>query len=139
MADAMLTGCCQCGEVVYESREEPLGLYACHCLECQKLSASAFSLSLLVPRSGFRLIHGQPRSWTRPTDSGQNLICYFCPRCGTRVWHDAPHEPDTITIKAGSLDQPPDLTDAIHIWTSRRLPGVIIPDQAVQWSGEPEG
>ena len=87
----MLTGSCQCREIRYQSEGEPLGLYVCHCRECQKLSAAAFSLSLLVPRAGFRLIRGSPKSWTRPTDSGQTLICYFCPTCGSRVWHDAPH------------------------------------------------
>ncbi len=133
----MLSGSCQCGDIAYESLGEPLGLYACHCRECQKLAVSAFSLSLVVPRDGFRLTRGRPASWTRPTDSGGCLICYFCPRCGSRIWHDAAHEPETITIKAGSLDPPPDLNGAIHIWTSRRLKGMIIPDHAVQWPEEP--
>ena len=133
----MLTGGCQCGAVRYRSDGEPGGLYACHCRECQKLSVSAFSLSLLVPRSGFHLIEGTPKSWTRPTASGQRLDCYFCPHCGSRVWHDAPHEPWTITIKAGSLDEPVDLGEAIHIWTSRRLPGVMIPADTEQWPEEP--
>jgi hypothetical protein len=133
----MLTGGCQCGEVRYQSEGEPLGLYACHCRECQKLSVSAFSLSLQVPRAGLRLIQGQPKSWTRATDSGQTLICYFCPTCGSRVWHDAPHEAETITIKAGSLDEPVDFSRAIHIWTSRSLLGVFIPEGAERWPEEP--
>ncbi|MGI9435777.1 MAG: GFA family protein [Geminicoccaceae bacterium] len=133
----MLTGGCQCGDVRYKSDGAPLGLYVCHCRECQKLSVSAFSLSLLVPRAGFLVTSGRPKSWIRPTDSGNSLVCFFCPTCGSRVWHDAPHEPETITIKAGSLDQPPDLSGAIHIWTSRRLPGVPIPDGAEQWPKEP--
>jgi hypothetical protein len=131
-------GGCQCGGIRYESAGAPLGLYVCHCRECQKLSASAFSLSLEVPRAGFRLTKGETRSWTRPTDSGRTLVCHFCPTCGVRVWHEAAHPTETLTIKAGSLDQPPDLTRAIHIWTSRRLPGVIIPDGAAQWPEEPE-
>lgn len=133
----MLSGGCQCGNVRYQSLGEPGALYACHCRECQKLSVSAFSMSLLVPRSGFRLTRGTPTSWTRPTASGQTLACYFCPVCGSRIWHDAPHEPSTITIKAGSLDEPVDFSAAIHIWTSRRLPGVIIPGHAEQWPEEP--
>lgn len=133
----MLTGSCQCGDVRYQSAGEPGLLYACHCRECQKLSVSAFSLSLLVPRAGFSLTQGMPKAWTRPTDSGQILTCYFCPTCGSRLWHDAPHEPLTITIKAGSLDQPVDLSNAIHIWTSRRLKGGTIPDKAEQWPEEP--
>jgi hypothetical protein len=40
--------------------------------------------------------------------------------------------------KGGSLDEPPDLSAAIHIWTSRKLPGVIIPDGARQYPEEPD-
>lgn len=39
----MKTGQCQCGAIRYESTGESLALYVCHCLECQKQSASAFA------------------------------------------------------------------------------------------------
>ncbi len=42
-----------------------------------------------------------------------------------------------MTIKAGSLDDPVDMTNAIHIWTSRKLNGVIIPEVALQYPQEP--
>jgi hypothetical protein len=42
-----------------------------------------------------------------------------------------------LTVKGGSLDRPVDLRGAIHIWTSRKLAGVIIPDGAVQFPEEP--
>ena len=44
---------------------------------------------------------------------------------------------DTISVKGGSLDQPVNLTAAIHIWTARKLPGVVIPQGAAQFPGEP--
>ena len=56
--------------------------------------------------------------------------------CGSRLWHEGP-DWDVLTVKGGSLDQPVDLRGAIHIWTSRRLAGVIIPDGAIQFSEEP--
>ena len=49
----MRTGGCQCGEVRYECEGEPLALYVCHCRECRRQSASAFGISLIVPRKGF--------------------------------------------------------------------------------------
>lgn len=134
----MRTGGCQCGAVRYESGGAPLALYACHCLECRKQSASAFGLSLAVPRADFRVTKGEPRFWTRPTDSGRRLRCAFCPHCGSRLWHEPDGPSETLTVKAGSLDDPVDLTDAIHIWTARKLPGVIIPDGAEHWPEEPD-
>jgi hypothetical protein len=44
---------------------------------------------------------------------------------------------DSISVKGGSLDDPPDLSQAHHIWTCRKLPGIIIPEQVQQFEGEP--
>jgi hypothetical protein len=131
----MLRGGCQCGDVRYESAGEPLALYICHCRECRKQSASAFGISLSMPKAGLRLVRGTPQFWTRPADSGRRVTCAFCPTCGSRLWHE---QPESLSIKAGSLDEPIDLTRAIHIWTSRKLPGVIIPDDAKQFAEEPD-
>src|SRR5215217_6718430 len=70
-----LSGGCQCGAVRYVVTAEPLALYVCHCRECQKQSASAFGVSLVVPGTAFRLTAGEPRTWSRQTDSGRTLDC----------------------------------------------------------------
>jgi len=132
------TGGCQCGHVRYESSGEASALYICHCLECRKQSASAFGMSVQVPRDGFRVVSGEPLSWSRDTDSGRRLQCFFCPRCGSRLWHEGGPPADTLNIKAGSLDQPVNASNAIHIWTSRKLEGVIIPIHARQFLKEPD-
>ena len=134
----MRSGGCQCGGVRYESEGEALELYICHCRECRKQSASAFGISLLVPRVGFRVTRGEPRLWSRATDSGGRIDCAFCPTCGSRLWHRRGRTPDTLSLKAGSLDEPVDLGAAVHIWTTRRLPGVAIPEGARQFPEEPE-
>ncbi|CAN5313030.1 GFA family protein [soil metagenome] len=132
------TGGCQCGTVRYESTGEAIALYVCHCAECHKQSASAFGMSLQVARAGFRVTTGSPHRWTRPADSGNRIACYFCPKCGSRLWHESETPGETVTIKAGSLDEPVDMTGAIHIWTSRKLPGFVIPAWAQQFEKEPE-
>jgi hypothetical protein len=132
------TGGCQCGAVRYASEGEPLGLYVCHCRECQKQSASAFGMSLTVPRAGFRVVSGTPHSWTRPADSGARIACFFCPTCGSRLWHEKDAASAYLNIKPGSLDEPIDVSQAIHVWTSRKLPGVIIPEGAQQFPKEPQ-
>jgi hypothetical protein len=134
----MRTGGCQCGGVRYESAGEPFALYVCHCRECQKQSASAFGMSLAVPRASLRVTHGVVSFWSRPSDSGRRIRCAFCPNCGSRLWHESESEQETITIKAGSLDEAVDASAAIHIWTSRKLLGVIIPKGAKQFPMEPE-
>ena len=131
------SGGCQCGGVRYEIAGAPLELYVCHCRECRKQSASAFGISVIVRQADFRLTRGRVRTWSRPTDSGRTLDCAYCPDCGSRLWHQTAGEGETLSIKGGSLDQPPDLRLAVHIWTSRKLPGVVIPDGAPQFPQEP--
>lgn len=134
----MRTGGCQCGAIRYESAGDPVALYVCHCRECQRQSASAFGMSLEVLRDGLRVTRGRPEFWSRAADSGRRIACAFCAQCGSRLWHQREGEPATVTVKAGSLDQPVDFSTAIHIWTSRKLPGLAIPPGAPQFPREPE-
>nr|WP_298681816.1 GFA family protein [uncultured Dongia sp.] len=131
------TGGCQCGAVRYELRAEPLQVYVCHCRECRKQSASAFGISVIMRSSDVKLVSGDIKRWSRPTDSGATLHCFFCPLCGSRVFHGDRAVDDSISVKGGSLDEPPDLAQAHHIWTSRKLSGIIIPGHAEQFEEEP--
>ena len=133
----MRTGGCQCGNVRYEISDEPLALYACHCLECRKQSASAFGISFIARRADLKLTQGIPISWVRAADSGNHVRCWFCPDCGSRLWHDFEPPAATVSIKGGSLDQAVDFAKAVHIWTSRKLPGFEIPAGAEQYPEEP--
>jgi hypothetical protein len=131
------TGGCQCGAARYEVSDEPLQIYVCHCRECRRQSASAFGISVIVRARTLALRQGNVRTWRRPTDNGGCLDCTFCAECGTRLFHMSPGD-DTVSVKGGSLDEPVDLTAAMHIWTMRKLPGVVIPDGAKQFAGEPD-
>jgi hypothetical protein len=55
------SGGCQCGKVCYEIAKAPQLVYTCHCLDCQRLTSSAFSLGIVVPEKGFRLTGVKPR------------------------------------------------------------------------------
>lgn len=132
----MKSGGCQCGNVRYECDAEPLALYVCHCTECRHQSASAFGMSLTMPAGTIRVTKGAPNFWTRLANSGRRMRCAFCPACGSRLWHEA-LDSDYLSIKAGSLDEPVDISTAIHIWTSRKLPGAVIPPGAEQYPEEP--
>lgn len=137
-APAPRTGGCQCGAVRYEIRGPAVDLYVCHCNECRRQSASAFGISMIVRPADLVLVCGTPRTWTRAANVGGSLDCAFCPDCGSRLWHGDLAADRDISVKGGSLDRPPDLSKAKHIWTSRKLAGVIIPDGVETWPEEPD-
>ncbi|MGI9499727.1 MAG: GFA family protein [Geminicoccaceae bacterium] len=131
----LLTGGCQCGAVRYELSAAPRDVYICHCTECRRQSSSAFGISVIA---SMRLIKGSPKRWSRSTESGGTLDCFFCPACGSRLWHQDRGSNDVVSVKGGSLDRPVDLSTVPHIWTRSKLPGIVIPDHAQQFSEEPE-
>ena len=135
--NVVLTGGCQCGDIRYELRGKPLDLYVCHCRECRRQSASAFGISVIVRSADLKILSGRPQVWSRKATIGGTLDCAFCQRCGTRLWHGDPARETQISIKGGSLDEPADLTGAKHIWVSRKLPGIAIPEGVEVHDEEP--
>lgn len=133
-----LTGRCQCGAVSYRLKASPLVFYLCHCIECQKQSASAFGESLQVAVESVECT-GKLRRFSRPGDSGRTLDCHFCPACGTRIYHRTPGA-DVLTIKAGTLDDGSWLVPAGHIWIRSRQPWMTFAaDELIFEKGAPKG
>jgi len=119
-----LEGGCQCGNVRYRINGAPLTLYACHCTECRKQSASAFGLSLWVKRSELEFLSGEPAAWERLADSGNTTLCAYCPDCGTRLYHAPSGDPEIYSLKGGSLDGIAGFAPVGHIWVRSKLPWV---------------
>lgn len=55
-----LDGHCRCEKVRFRITAPPLFTTACHCTGCQRMTASAFSLSTGVPAAGFEVTQGEP-------------------------------------------------------------------------------
>lgn len=132
------TGGCQCGKVRYVLKRESLAVYACHCRECQKQSASAFGMSLPFAREQLE-VTGDLASYRRATDSGSFTTGWFCPACGTRLFHVSDRNTASGTLKAGTLDDTSALAPRFHIWTSRKQPWVQLPDDIPQFEEQSIG
>src|ERR1700748_3221529 len=53
-------GGCRCERVRIRVAAMPILTMACHCRGCQRMSASAYSLSAMFPSSGFEVTVGEP-------------------------------------------------------------------------------
>jgi hypothetical protein len=129
-------GGCQCGQVRYRITVEPLMLVACHCKECQRQSGSAFGMSLFVPAAGFEL-QGTLKMFERQSDKGRPLRCFFCPECGTRIYHEPSYGAAMRNVKAGTLDDTSWLAPKMHFWTQSKQPWAVIPEGAVTHPTQP--
>ena len=76
------TGGCQCGVVRYQITETPIVVYTCHSTDCHRVTASAFSLGVVVPEDAFV---SQPSVELRViesvADSGRIRRRYICMKC----------------------------------------------------------
>ncbi|HET8726751.1 MAG TPA: GFA family protein [Alphaproteobacteria bacterium] len=133
------TGGCQCGRVRYEvAPDAVLTLVCCHCRECQRQSASAFGMSMIMPRSAFRLVRGTLKTWERRSDRRTVSRAHFCPNCGVRIFHGGGDADAEISLKPGTLDDTGVLDPVGHLWTRRAQPWVPLPADGLLYEGEPE-
>ena len=123
-------GSCQCGEIQYQLTGDPLMFYACHCLDCQNQSGSAHGLSLIVRPSQVQFLQGgdKIKYWETHADSGAIKRCAFCPDCGTRIYHGSDNENETMSFKAGTLNESLNgqIKPVAHIWLKSAQPWVVI-------------
>lgn len=120
-------GGCQCGAVKFTINTKEFKSYICHCLECQKQTASAFAISVPLNRSEIS-IDGELHDYRRRAASGATTECYFCPTCGTRIFHQSSNSKNKLTLKGGTLDNCDVLAPIAHLWVSRKQEWVILPD-----------
>ena len=115
-------GGCLCGGIRFRVSAPPLLTMACHCTGCQKLSASAYSLSIAVPVSGFTITRGKPVIGGLHRQHRQ----LYCPYCKNWVFTQ-PDGLDFINVRATMLDEHQWFTPFIEFFTSEKLPWVTTP------------
>jgi hypothetical protein len=115
------TGACRCGQVRFTISAAPLLTAACHCRGCQKMSASAYSLSAAIPTAGFAVAQGAPvigglHGATRH---------YFCPHCKTWMFTRPEGMDDFVNVRPTLLEDASWVVPFIETYTKTRLPGVV--------------
>jgi hypothetical protein len=126
-----LTGGCSCGAIRYEINSFPLLLYACNCTDCQTASGSAFALNMPVATKGFRIVNGEPKGWHHKSPSGADVTSWFCGDCGARIFGERKGRPDSMNLRAGTLDDTKWLVPAAHMFM-RSAQGWVRPTADVE-------
>lgn len=117
-----MEGGCRCGEVRFRVSAPPILTMACHCKGCQRMSASAFSLSVAIPSEGFEVIRGEP---VLGGMRNPELRHYFCPSCMS--WMFTRFLPQFVNVRATLLDDASWVSPFMETWTKTKLPWVSTP------------
>lgn len=110
-------GSCRCGDVGIRISAPPILTMACHCRGCQKMSASAYSLSAAIPTQGFEVIRGQPILGGLRNPEQRH---FFCPKCMS--WMFTRFLPEFVNIRVTMLENVAWFTPFVETWTRTSLP-----------------
>ncbi|MCR8547907.1 GFA family protein [Salipiger sp. P9] len=122
-------GVCRCGATRIEVSAEPLMTAVCHCTGCQKMSASAFSLTAMVPAGAFRVVQGVP---VRGGAKTPGLDHMFCPDCLTWMFtrlSGFEGADSFVNARATMFDRPDWCVPFLETMTDEKLPWVSTPAQ----------
>ena len=95
-------------------------------------------LAIVVPTDAIAVLEGGTSTFIKPADSGRESDCVFCPKCGNRLFHHIKADAAMSMVKTGLLDDASDIIPVAHLWTSRALNWVTIPNDVLIFEGQPE-
>jgi len=122
-------GGCSCAAVRYRLTSEPLFTHCCHCLNCQRQTGSAFVINLLIEADRVELLAGDPQPVEVPRDDGSTQRIYRCADCQVAVFSEY-GRPEIKFVRAGTLDEPSQVTPDVHIYTRSKVPWITLPESA---------
>ena len=116
-------GGCRCGRVRLRVTLPPLLTMACHCTGCQRMSSSAYSLSVALPSQGLEVLSGEPvvgglRGATRHM---------FCPSCLTWMFTHPEGMDSIVNLRPTMLDDASWYVPFIETYTVEGLPWASTP------------
>ena len=130
---AEIDGGCRCGAVRYELALDALpSTYACHCLDCQTWSGSAFSQQTFLPEAALS-VSGPVVVYEFTTPSGRTSTQRMCGVCHARIYNTNSARPNVAVVRAGTLDRSNELRVVAHIWVKRKQPWLTLPEDVPTW------
>ncbi|MEO2176829.1 MAG: GFA family protein [bacterium] len=124
----LTAGRCKCGAVHYTLQAPPLFTHACHCLDCQKHTGQAFSLTTFVLRDEM-IIHGEMLA----TKVSPRSTRHHCAKCQTLLFVSSDAFPLSVVLKPDTLDDPAIAPPQTHIWTRRKQAGLVLQEDVPQF------
>ncbi|WP_172295329.1 GFA family protein [Pseudoruegeria sp. HB172150] len=126
------TGGCRCGAVRFEISASPFFSSACHCRGCQRMTGSAYSLTMSVPAVGFRVDSGDPV----PGGLRNENKHMHCPDCHSWVFTRPAGADFLVNVRTTMLDNVPGDVPFIETCLAEALPYAAL-DAPHQFDGFP--
>ena len=110
---------CGCGALTATVSGDPVTVYGCSCVACQRKSGSAFTYAAMFPSAAVT-VTGERKTWRYTGNSGRWIENFFCPTCGVAVGFLSEGMPELTGISVGCFADP-DFAPPLQLyWASRR-------------------
>src|SRR5262249_25125505 len=106
-----------------------------HCSRCQKANGTAFAANADVRRKYWTVLAGG--DLVREYESSPGVFRAFCGRCGSPVYSRRAHDPDTVRVRLGLLQEDPGRRPLAHFWVGSKAPWFQIADGLPQFERGP--
>ena len=116
-----IIGGCRCGRVRFQIDAPPIITMACHCTGCQRMSASAFSLSAAVANDAFSVKQGD----TAIGGLHGSTRHFFCAYCMSWLFTRPDGLEQIVNVRTTMLDDPSPYPPYIETYTSEKLPWAV--------------
>lgn len=115
--------------------EELPAIYACHCLDCQTTSGSAFGLHALLPANAIQ-VEGTLSEYS--DERGGHVSCQrLCSQSHTHIYNTTSAAPGMLVLRAGALDDSARIAPVAHIWVRRKQGWMQVPSHLPAWPESP--
>jgi hypothetical protein len=111
-------GGCRCGKVRFEASGEPLLTIACHCTGCQRMTASAYSLSEGYTADTFRVTDGE----TAIGGLHGGTRHHHCDYCKSWLYSQPEGVDGYINVRSTMFDDPRTERPFVECYLSEALP-----------------
>jgi hypothetical protein len=121
-----MEGRCTCGAVTYRLHDKPMFVNCCHCTWCQRETGTAFALNAVIETDRLE-VSGPVEYVMTPSASGQGQEIVRCSNCRVAIFsHYSGTKRLSAFVRVGTLDDPGQCPPGAHIFTSTRLPWVLL-------------
>jgi len=118
VSEAARQGGCRCGKVRFEASGKPLLTIACHCTGCQRMTASAYSLSDGYSSDDFRLTSGT----TAIGGLHGGTRHHHCDYCKSWLYSEPEGVDGYVNIRSTAFDEPRREPPFVECYLSEGLP-----------------
>ena len=130
-----MEGKCTCGAVTYRLTRKPLFTHCCHCTWCQRETGAAFALNAMIESECLE-VTGPVEEILTPSNSGKGQTIARCPSCKVALFsHYAGAGRLIAFVRVGTMLNPADCPPDIHIFTSTKMPWILLDDRVAVLPG----